>query len=287
MGGISDDIADPTPHPFHGDTRGTQGRANNVLESQSYLIDWNDEEKLENLLQRKGNEIAAIITEPICVNGQVKFSKSGYLEKVRQLCTKYNILLIFDEVITGFRISLGGAQKYLGIMPDITVLGKALAGGTLPLSAVVGKKDIMDLYTKNKVVHANTFNGYTLGLTAAKATLEILSSNEDVYKYMESQFIKITGAFQQEAKKYNFNINILGHPTCSAFDCSSWDENDRFDSKTLNTVLSRTMLEEGILLSNTTTFYSNISITDDDIELFKSRLPNVFNAAVAKIEKLK
>ena len=104
---------------------------------------------------------------------------------------------------------------------------------------------------------------------------------------MESQFIKITGAFQQEAKKYNFNINILGHPTCSAFDCSSWDENDRFDSKTLNTVLSRTMLEEGILLSNTTTFYSNISITDDDIELFKSRLPNVFNAAVAKIEKLK
>ena len=80
--------------------------------------------------------------EPICINGGGIFPNPGYLEKVRELCNFYHIVLIFDEVITGFRVALGGAQSLLRVTPDITVFAKAMAGGALPVSAIVGKKEV-------------------------------------------------------------------------------------------------------------------------------------------------
>lgn len=104
-------------------------------------------------------------------------ASSGYLQRVRQLCDHHQVVLIFDEIITGFRMGLGGAQEMFGVTPDLTTLGKAIAGGGVPVSALVGRADIMKLLVDKKVIHAGTFNGYPLGTAAVKATLEMLGRN--------------------------------------------------------------------------------------------------------------
>ncbi|HFC12466.1 MAG TPA: aminotransferase class III-fold pyridoxal phosphate-dependent enzyme, partial [Anaerolineae bacterium] len=175
MGGKAPRQGDPIPSDYIGDLKGTAGRAKGSLESQSYLLPWNDADALEQLLIKKGDQIAAVITEPVCVNGGSIFPAPGYLKRMRELCDQYGVLLIFDEIITGFRMGLGGAQTEYAVTPDLTTLGKAIAGGGVPVSALVGKQEIMQLLVDKKVIHAGTFNGYPLGTAAVKATLELLS----------------------------------------------------------------------------------------------------------------
>ena len=107
MGGRAPKTGDPIPSDYVGDLKGTDGRAKDSMESQSYLIPWNNADILENLLKSKGHEIAAVITEPVCVNGGSVLPAPGYLKRVRELCDEYNVVLIFDEIITGFRMGLG------------------------------------------------------------------------------------------------------------------------------------------------------------------------------------
>lgn len=142
-----------------------------------YALPWNDIEAFEHAVNKHHDEIAAIITEPILCNSSCLMPRPGYLAKMRVLAKRYGIVLIFDEVITGFRVSLGGAQTMLGIKPDLTVLGKALAAG-FPLSAVAGRKEIMDLIPQRRVVHAGTFNGNPIALAAAKACMALESARD-------------------------------------------------------------------------------------------------------------
>lgn len=135
---------------------------------------WNDIDALERLMRSRGAEIAAVLMEPIMCNSGVIMPADGYLERVRALCTVHGIVLIFDEVITGFRVHLGGAQGLLGITPDLAVFGKALANG-FPLSCVGGRRDLMTLIESGGVVHAGTFNGNPLGVAAALATINALA----------------------------------------------------------------------------------------------------------------
>ena len=134
---------------------------------------WNDIDTLEKTIKRWGHEIAAIITEPLMGNLGATAPADGYLADIRRLCDENDILLIFDEVITAFRLGLGGAQAYYNVLPDITTMAKALGGG-YPVAAFGGKKEIMDLMGKHSVSHAGTYNGNVLCTTAVKATLEIL-----------------------------------------------------------------------------------------------------------------
>ncbi len=143
------------------------------------IASWNHTDALETLFQQKGDEIAAVVMEPyMCDEGPI-MPASGYLEKVRTLCTKYGVVLIFDEVITGFRMALGGAQQYFGITPDLSVFGKAIAGG-YSLSMVCGKREIM-----NCGVHpSGTFNATPIAVAAALATIEELSK-PGIYEQMD------------------------------------------------------------------------------------------------------
>lgn len=143
------------------------------------ITSWNRADILEVLLEAKGNEIAAVVMEAyMCDEGPI-MPQPGYLEKVRELCTKYHVVLIFDEVITGFRMSLGGAQQYFGVTPDMGVFGKAIAGG-YSLSMVCGKKEIM-----NCGVHpSGTFNATPISVAAALATIRELSK-PGVYEKMD------------------------------------------------------------------------------------------------------
>lgn len=138
--------------------------------NQLIILPWNDTELLKAYLELYGDTIAAVIMEPFMLDSGPIMPRNGYLEMARELTKKHNVLLIFDEVITGFRMALGGAQEYYGIMPDLAVLAKAIAGG-YPLSAVVGKRDIMQC----GVHPSGTFNGNSVSVAAALATLQEIS----------------------------------------------------------------------------------------------------------------
>ncbi|MEW5979734.1 MAG: aspartate aminotransferase family protein [Acidobacteriota bacterium] len=145
-------------------------------DSRICVLPWNDLSRLEDALKKHSSEVAAIITEPILCNCNCLMPLPGYLEGMRDLATRYGVILIFDEVITGFRVARGGAQDVLRVTPDLAVFGKAVAGG-FPLSVVAGKREFMELIATGSVLHAGTFNGNPMSLAAADATLSVLDAD--------------------------------------------------------------------------------------------------------------
>jgi len=146
--------------------------------SQSVIIaPWNDLPSLERILKKNPNDVAAIIMEPIMANNSIILPKEGYLKGVRELTEKYSVVLIFDEVFTGFRVALGGAQEYFGVKPDMACFAKALGGG-VPIAAVAGVDEIMRYVSPGKISIAGTYNANPLSLSACLATLEELSKSD-------------------------------------------------------------------------------------------------------------
>ncbi len=153
----------------------TQGINRNVID-ETVVLQWNNLEQLEKELKYHDDLIAAIITEPILCNCNCLMPDRDYLHALRELATRHEVVLIFDEVITGFRVSLGGAQELFGVTPDLAIFGKAVAGG-FPFSVVAGKDEIMRQIAEQKVMHAGTFNGNPVSLAAAKTTLDELAKD--------------------------------------------------------------------------------------------------------------
>lgn len=150
---------------------------------------WNNPEVLEKTIKRHKHEIAAVITEPVMGNCGCIEPKRGYLEFLRGITEENDILLIFDEVITGFRLSYGGAQGYFKIKPDLTTFAKALGAG-FPVAAFGGRRAIMELIAENKVHHSGTYNTNLMVMAAAKAVL-IQLSQRDTYKNLFENANKI------------------------------------------------------------------------------------------------
>ena len=154
------------------------------------LLPWNDLDALESFLSQHPDEVAGIIMEPVMCNSAVIKPEDGYLAGVREACDRYGCLLIFDEIITGFRIGLTGAQGHFGIKPDLTTFGKAVGGG-FPTSCVVGRAEVMDLLGDPRVpreqplpMHGGTFNSNVPAMAAGLAALEVLQRKE-TYMYLE------------------------------------------------------------------------------------------------------
>jgi glutamate-1-semialdehyde 2,1-aminomutase len=147
---------------------------------QTISVDFNNLEQVTQAFMHYGKEIAAVIVEPIAANMSCILPLSGFLEGLRELCNYYGSLLIFDEVITGFRVALGGAQEIYPVKPDLTTLGKIIGGG-LPIGALGGRKAIMDyLAPEGSVYQAGTLSGNPISVAAGLATLEIIAK-EDFY----------------------------------------------------------------------------------------------------------
>ena len=184
-----------------------EGIAENTKE-ELFVLPWNDLSLVQELLQKHHHEIAAIITEPImCNNGCIQ-PKPGFLEGLRQLCDDYGITLIFDEVITGFRTGLGGAQQLYGVTPDLSIFAKALASG-YPLSAIVGKKEWMDLLAQGKVIQAGTMNSSNPTVAAALATMEVLEE-ENPYERIYRLGRYLIDGIKQLATKHSQNLVVQG-----------------------------------------------------------------------------
>jgi glutamate-1-semialdehyde 2,1-aminomutase len=168
-------------------------------------IPYNDVETLEKTLRDESLEIACVIVEPVAGNMGVVLPASGFLEKLRQLTSELNIVLIFDEVITGFRLSYGGAQSRFGIMPDLTCMGKIIGGG-LPVGAYGGRQDIMALIAPDGPVYqAGTLSGNPLAMAAGVATMKLLGA-PGFYDELERKADSYARELEALAVKYSLDI---------------------------------------------------------------------------------
>ena len=144
---------------------------------QQYVINlpFNDLEMLEETIEKEWEDIAAIFIEPMLGNCASVMPKPGFFEKIRELCDKYGIVMVFDEVKTGFRIANGGAQEYFGVQADLVTYAKAMGNG-FPIAAIAGKEDVMMTIQPGSMAHGGTYSGNLVGVAAADATLEILET---------------------------------------------------------------------------------------------------------------
>jgi glutamate-1-semialdehyde 2,1-aminomutase len=219
--------------------------------ANTLTLAYNNVEQLEALFKQSGDEIACVIIEPVVGNMNLVKPTEAFLKALRDLCTKHGSVLIFDEVMTGFRVHLGGAQALYGIKPDMTTLGKVIGGG-LPVGAFGGRKDIMSgLAPLGKVYQAGTLSGNPVAVTAGLKTLELIQAPE-FHKNLTAQTQKLVDGLVAVAKKVGvtFSAQSVGGmfglyfseacPTC-------FDEVMTSDKAAFN-VFFHSMLDSGIYL---------------------------------------
>ena len=163
------------------------------------VAQYNDRDSVQEIFSTYGNEIAAIIVEPVAANMGVVEPQEGFLEFLREITLQHGALLIFDEVITGFRLGLGGAQEYFHIKPDLTTLGKIIGGG-MPIGAYGGRKDIMEMISPlGAVYQAGTLSGNPIATTAGIETLMILKEDPSIYSHLTQKAQIIEKSIKQVA----------------------------------------------------------------------------------------
>ncbi|MFV0390047.1 MAG: aspartate aminotransferase family protein [Pyrinomonadaceae bacterium] len=186
----------------------TTGQAPGVLE-ELIVLPWNDLDAVERAFETWGDDIAGLITEPImCNNGCIE-PQPGYLQGLRDICDKYGTVLIFDEIITGFRLGLGGAQTYYDVIPDLGTFGKAMASG-FPVSFLAGKRKFMDLVANGTVMHAGTYNSNNPSIAASAATVEVLENDKDLYNRIQNLGLRLQEGLRKAAEENGQTVLVSG-----------------------------------------------------------------------------
>jgi glutamate-1-semialdehyde 2,1-aminomutase len=174
---------------------------------------WNDSAMVEEAFERHGDEIAAVITEPIMCNSGGIMPVKGFLEGLRKLCDAHGALLIFDEIITGFRVSLGGAQEYLGVTPDLATFAKGMAGG-FPVSAVAGQRAHMEAFGDLSVAHSGTYNSNGPCAAASVAAMRMLSADDgEVLKLAHARGARLMEGIREAGRASGKDVHVRGVPT--------------------------------------------------------------------------
>jgi len=214
---------------------------------------FNNLDAVKQLIDENQSQIAAIIIEPVVGNMGCVLPKAGYLKALRDICTKNGIIYIFDEVMTGFRLSPGGAQQLFGIEPDLTTMGKIIGGG-LPVGAYGGKKEIMkQVSPAGPVYQAGTLSGNPIAMSAGYAMLTYLKNNPQVYDQLETITASIEAGFRKNHAKHgrNFTINRIGSMISLFF--TGNPVTDFASAKTSDTALFaryfNAMLENGVYIA--------------------------------------
>jgi glutamate-1-semialdehyde 2,1-aminomutase len=174
------------------------------------LAPWNDVNSLERVLREHGRELAAVITEPIMANMGCILPHDSYLQRLRELTRDHGVLLIFDEVVTGFRYAPGGCQEYYGIQPDISTFGKALGAG-FPVGAVTGPRSILDRmrWGDGMVLHYGTFNGHRLTMKVVAANLDLLSA-DGAYRRLHAMGDAAIAGLREVFRRRNVKAIVQG-----------------------------------------------------------------------------
>ncbi|RPI29704.1 MAG: glutamate-1-semialdehyde-2,1-aminomutase [Actinomycetota bacterium] len=257
-----------------GVTRGTT--------ADTLLLEYNDVAGLEALFGQRGEEIACLIVEPVAGNMGVVPPAPGFLETARRLCTQYGALLVFDEVITGFRVAWGGAQERFGVIPDLTTLGKIIGGG-LPVGAFGGRRELMETVAPlGSTYQAGTLAGNPLAMAAGAATLGVLSE-PGVYESLEALAARLESGLRAAAGETPVTINRVG-AMLTMFFCegpvASWADAKRADTAAYARY-HRHMLEHGVYLapSQFEAAMVSLALTDDDLRRAQEAAAAFFAAA--------
>jgi glutamate-1-semialdehyde 2,1-aminomutase len=234
-------------------------------------LPFNDIKAFRDLMSREGESIACVIVEPVVGNIGCVLPRAGFLETLRKETKKYGTILIFDEVMTGFRVSYGGAQSYYGIKPDMTCLGKVIGGG-LPVGAFGGRKEIMSIISPDGPVYqAGTLSGNPIAMTAGIETLKILSQ-KDAYKKLEGKMRLLEDGLRDAAKRAGARTKFYRAGTMF---CTYFTDTDVVDYKTAKTSdtekfsrFFRGMLDRGINIapSQFEAGFISLAHTNADIE---------------------
>ena len=230
------------------------------------VLPWNDLDLVQETVGRHGHQIAAIVTEPVMLNCEPIMPQPGYLEGLREITKKNDVILIFDEVITGFRLALGGAQEYFGVLPDICTFAKAVAGG-YPLAGVAGKRDIME----SGVHPVGTFNGNPMVIAACQATVRELEK-PGIYKHMERITRQLTEGIAEIASQKGIVLHCSGVASAwwlqFGIDKPLTDYRDTFKvDKARYQQFRRLCLERGVRFHPTRgRFYTSAAHTAEDVD---------------------
>lgn len=243
---------------------------------------WNNLDVLETILKREHHDIAGIIMEPVMFNAEPIKPVPGYLQGVRELATKYNVVLIFDEVITGFRLSLGGASEYFGVTPDLMTFAKAVAGG-YPIAGVAGKREILE----SGVHPAGTFNANPVGVAAALATIKELEKPGTYEHLSHISGMLVDGV---NALKEKYGIKLFCDSCVSVWQMqfgidspmTKFEDNLKVDKKTYD-VFYKECLARGIRLhSSRGRFYISTAHTEKDVQITLDVFDEVFRKMFTK-----
>ena len=231
------------------------------------VAEYNNKKSVEELFDKYPNQIACLVVEPVAANMGVVPPKDGFLEFLRDITEKNNTVLIFDEVITGFRLALGGASEYFGVKPDMVTLGKIVGGG-MPVGAYGGRKEIMQTVSPvGKVYQAGTLSGNPIAVTAGIETLKILMGDPDIYKRIDKKAEKIEKAFLSTGK---VTVNRVGSLISAFFTkelVTDYNSAMASDTKEYAKYFSY-MLENGIYVapSQFEAMFVSDAHSDDDIQ---------------------
>ncbi len=247
----------------------TKGTARDTL-----LAPYNDLEKVKQVVEANRGEVAAIIIEPVAGNMGCVLPEPGFLEGLRSLCDQEAIVLIFDEVMTGFRLAQGGAQQYLGVIPDMTTMGKIIGGG-MPVGAYGGRKEIMDFVSpEGPVYQAGTLSGNPIAMAAGLAILNHLHHTPEIYETLEQTGSKIVNGIKDSLQSLGlpFTVNHIGSMYSLFFTANK--VTDFESAKTCDTVAFgkyfQEMLKRGIYLapSQYESLFLSTALKDTHIDQF-------------------
>ncbi len=243
---------------------------------------YNNLESVEQLFEKFPGQIAAVIVEPVAANMGVVLPEKEFLSELRRICTEQGAVLIFDEVITGFRLAFGGAQEYFHIQADLVTYGKIIGGG-MPVGAYGGKREIMEMVAPvGSVYQAGTLSGNPVAMAAGITQLKILLEHPEIYENMARQGERLYGSMERLVKQYDmpWRVNHIGSLGCLYF--TGQDVENYEDAKTSDTEkfaeYFRYMLEHGIHLGPSqfeAMFISNAhtdETTDETLKIFEEYL---------------
>ncbi len=212
------------------------------LSKMVHLVPMNDANSLEDLLKKKHNEIGALLIEPILGNCCSISADQDYMTSVRELCTKYDVVLIIDEVKTGFRVAKGGVQELYGIEADLCTYAKSIANG-YPISALCGKEEMMRLIKYGGVLHGGTFTAHSVAISAANKTLEIIEST-DALDTVCNYGLQLRKGLSKILSDYDTPHSFTGHPSMSGLFLSENPPTNARDFRSSNYPLYEKLAEE-------------------------------------------
>ena len=247
--------------------------------SECLVLPWNDLDAVIKAIS-EDSDIAAIITEPMMVNSGAIVPEAGFLEGLREICTEKKIVLIFDEVITGFRLSRGGAAGRFGVTPDLATYGKAIAGG-FPVAAVAGSEKLLHKVGTGEINHSGTFNGYAIGSAATIAAMKILA-RPHMYADLEKLGTSLMEGMKGLAVKHGAPLHIQGLPMAFHLSFGSDEKIRSYEDLTRqNDALYKSFVkvirESKLWITDRGIWYVSMAHTQEDVKMTLERFDNALS----------